>query len=151
MMKVILLKDVKKLGKKGETKEVADGYGRNFLISGGLAVEASKGSMKVLVTQKAENEAMDKQLENEAEQLKANLKEIVLDFKIKAGKGGKVFGSISTKHIVEKLRVEHNIKLDKRKFIDTHGASGLGTTLLKVDLYKNKVIGVVNVHLTQQA
>lgn len=149
-MKVILLSDVKKLGKKGETKEVADGYGRNFLISRGLAVEASKTSIQVLDTQKAEDKAMDKQLEQEAEVLKEKLKGIVLEYKIKAGKGGKVFGSVSTKHIVEKLRVEHDIKVDKRKFIDTQGANGLGTTLLKVDLYKNRVIGVINVHLAQQ-
>ncbi len=149
-MKVILLNDVKKLGKKGETKEVADGYGRNFLIAKGLAVEATKSSMHVLDVQKAEDDAMDKKLEEEAKQLKEVLKNTVLEFKIKAGKGGRVFGSVSTKHIVEKLRTEHNIKVDKRKFIDTQGANGLGMTILKVDLYKNRVIGEIKVHLTQQ-
>ncbi len=148
-MKVILLNDVKKVGKKGELKEVSDGYARNFLIAKGMAVEATKRSLEILDEQNKQAEADEKELERQAQVIKEELQNIVLEFKIKAGKGGKVFGSVSTKHIVEQLRDTHGIKLDKRKFIDTHGANGLGTTILKVDLYRNKVIGEVKVHLSE--
>ncbi|MDQ0361142.1 50S ribosomal protein L9 [Breznakia pachnodae] len=149
-MKVILLSDVKKVGKKGEVVDVADGYGRNFLIAKGFAVEESSKSKAILDQQKEDKKQHEKDLEKQAIELKDKLAKLVVEFKVKAGEGGKVFGSVSSKQIIEGLKKQHNIALDKRKLVDVHNVASLGTTLVKVDLYKNKVIGEINVHLSEK-
>lgn len=146
-MKVILLSDVKKVGKKGEIVEVSDGYGRNFLLNKKLAVMATAKSMEILDEQNLQHDLEEKQKESDAEVLKEKLTKIVLEFHVKTGEGGRVFGSVSTKQIVEALFKQHNIKVDKRKVIDNSSISSLGYTDVKVDLYKNKVIGVIRVHV----
>ena len=102
-MKVILLSDVKKVGKKGEVKEVADGYARNYLISRGLAVVASEGANKVLAKQNKEKEKQEQIAKQEAIKLKEELSKLELDFRVKA-KEGRVSGSVSTKEIAEELK-----------------------------------------------
>lgn len=149
-MKVILLKDVKKLGKQGETVEVADGYGRNYLIAKGFAIAETKRSKEILSQEQADQEQEAAKLEQAAEELKAKLSKLVVEFKVKTGEGGRVFGSVSSKQIVEGLNKQHGIKVDKRKLIDVHNVASLGTTRVKIDLYKNKVIGEINVHLSEQ-
>lgn len=146
-MKVILLQDVKNVGKKGETKEVADGYGRNFLVARKLAVEATKRSMEILGEQKAEEAAAEKQRELDAIALKERLSTITLEFTVKAGTDGRVFGSVSSKQIIEQLNKKHQIFLDKRKLVDKDPISSLGYSHVKIDLYKNKVIGEIKVHI----
>lgn len=148
-MKVILLKEVKKVGKQGEVVEVADGYGRNFLIAKGLAVMETKRSKEVLNEQNKQHALEEKEAEKKAEEVKKQLAKIVLEFKVKTGAGGRVFGSVSSKQIAEQLKKDFNLIVDKRKFIDTQGATSLGTTLIKIDLYKNKVIGEIKVHLSE--
>ncbi len=146
-MKVILLQDVKKLGKKGEVKEVADGYGRNFLVARNLAVEATKRANEILDNQKAQDAQDEKEKELAAVALKERLATITLEFTIKAGAGGRVFGSVSTKQIIEQLNKKHQIYLDKRKMLDKDAISSLGYSHVKIDLYKNKVIGEIKVHI----
>lgn len=146
-MRVILLKDVKKIGKKGEVKEVADGYGKNYLIPNGLAVYDSKKAGDVLKQQKIQENIDDQNRKEEALKIKEELAKISLVFKVKA-KNEKVSGSISTKQICEKL-LEKGINVDKRKFIDTNSINILGTSLVKVELYKG-VIGEVKVILEQE-
>lgn len=148
-MKVILLSDVKKLGKKGEIVEVADGYGRNFLLRQKLAVEATKKSMEILDEQNLQHSLEEKQLEANAEEIKKRLANITLEFKVKSGKDGRVFGSVSMKQVAEQLFKLHEIKIDKRKIIDASNIGSLGYTDVKVDLYKNKVIGVIRVHVSE--
>lgn len=148
-MKVILLSDVKKLGKKGEIVEVADGYGRNFLLRQKLAVEATKKSMEILDEQNLQHSLEEKQLEADAKEIKKKLEKITLEFKVKSGKDGRVFGSVSMKQVAEQLLKQHDIKIDKRKIIDAANIGSLGYTDVKVDLYKNKVIGVVRVHVSE--
>lgn len=145
-MKVILLSDVKKVGKKGEMVEVADGYGRNYLIRNKLAVLATEKSLEILAGQQAEDQAQEDQLKKEAEAVKKRLETITLIFEVKAGQDGKIFGSVSTKHIAEELQKQYKVKVDKRKFVDNSSLSNLGLYQVKVELYKN-VIGVVNVSL----
>lgn len=147
-MRVILLQDVKKVGKKGDTVTVADGYGQNFLIKNKLAVMATATSKRIVEAQKEEQREIEEQKKLAAQELKKELEGITLEFVLKAGHDGKTFGSVSSKNIVEELQRKHGIKLDKRKFIDAHPIQGLGYTKQKVELYKG-VIGIINVHLSQ--
>lgn len=149
-MKVILLQDVKKVGKKNEVVDVSDGYARNFLIAKKLAVAVSNASMDVLNAQKQADREHELELEKQANLLKERLENITLNFKVKVGNGGKVFGSVSSKQIVEKLKKEFDIVIDKRKILTDVTASSLGTTRFKVDLYHNKVIGEIKVVLSEQ-
>ncbi|MBR5290666.1 MAG: 50S ribosomal protein L9 [Erysipelotrichaceae bacterium] len=147
-MKVIMLADVKKVGKKGEIVEVADGYGRNFLIRGGLAVQATAGSQKVLDQQKLQEALNEQEKKVKAEEVARKLENLTLRFHVKSGKEGRVFGSVSTKQIVEELR-KQGLNVDKRKILDTSPVSSLGVTKVRVELYKD-VIGTINVHLLEK-
>ena len=151
-MKVILLQDVKKLGKKGDTITVSDGYGSNYLIPKGLAVSSTANSQKELAKKNAEEEARQKQLKAEAEELAKRLEHINVEFKAKVGADGRMFGAISPKEIEEGLLKQWDIKIDKRKFIDKYPANALGYTRLKIELYRGSegsVVGVVNVHISE--
>ena len=145
-MKVILLSDVKSLGKKGEVKEVADGYGRNFLIRNGLAVEATKKSMEILQQQKDDDKANQQKLKEEAEKVKMKIESLNLLFTTKVGAEGKMFGSISTSKIVEKLQKDHKIQVDKRKIIDNDNLTELGHHDVRVELFKD-VIATIHVEI----
>ena len=147
-MKGILLSDVKNVGKKDEVVEVADGYARNFLIKRKLAVAQTQGSMQVLGRQQEEARLREDELEKEAQKTKERLEKIVLECQIKTGNGGRSFGSISTKQIAEQLAKEHDIHIDRRKILGHDSISSLGDSDLKVDLYRNKVIGVIHVHVS---
>ncbi|MBR3251158.1 MAG: 50S ribosomal protein L9, partial [Erysipelotrichaceae bacterium] len=136
-MKVILLSDVPKVGKKGEIKNVADGYARNFLLKRNLAVMESEGSKKVLEKQKEEAAKLDAEKRKEAEELKKVIESTSLEFKVKA-KGGKVSGSVSTKQIEEELK-KQDIIIDKRKIKDNVPLNELGTYDVKVELYKDVI------------
>lgn len=146
-MKVILLNDVKKVGKKGEVKEVADGYARNFLIARGLAVVASAGANKVLEKQNEEKARQDELNKEEALKTKEKLETLELDFKVKAN-NGRVSGSVSTKEICEELK-KKGIEIDKRRIIDNAPVTTLGFSHVKVELYKG-VIGTIRVKLVEE-
>ena len=148
-MKVILLQDVKKVGKKNDIVNVADGYGQNFLIKNNLAVLATEHGKK-MVAQTKEKERLE-ELENKkkAEELKEKIESLTLEFKLSSGKDGKTFGSISTKNVVEELSKEYDIKVDKRKFINARPIQALGYTNLKIELYKG-VIATIKVHLSEK-
>ncbi len=148
-MKVILLHDVKNVGKKGEIKEVSDGYGRNFLINNKHAVVASGKSQSILEQQNVQEKLNLLEKKHEAEQLVEVLGKITLEFYVKGGKDGRVFGSISTKQICEELYRKHQISVDKRKFVDKGGVTNFGYSDVKVELYK-EVIGVIRVHLNEK-
>ncbi len=134
-MKVILLSDVPKVGKKGEIKDVADGYARNFLLKRGLAVVESEGAKKVLEKQKEEAAELDAKRREEAKELKKVIESKTLEFKVKA-KEGKVSGSVSTKQIEDELK-KQDIIIDKRKIKDNVPLNELGTYNVKVELYKD--------------
>ena len=146
-MKVILLNDVKKVGKKGQTVEVSDGYARNFLFRQGLAVAASEHSLDVLKKENEEEAAHQAQLKEEAQQVAEELKELELEFKVKA-KNGKVFNSVSTKQLAEALK-QKGITIDKRKIIDKDPVNTLGYSHVRVELYKD-VIGTIRVKLVEE-
>lgn len=152
-MEIILLKDVKGIGKKGEIVKVNDGYGSNFLIPRGLAVVSNKTNQKKLDTENKNEQARQKLLKEEAEKLKVRLEQINVEFKAKVGSDGRMFGTISPKEIEEGLKKQWGISIDKRKFIDKYPANALGYTRLKIELYKGsegQVIGTVNVHISEE-
>ncbi len=147
-MKVILLQDVKKVGKKGETIEVTDGYATNFLLPRRLAVNATKRSVEILDKQKEDARILDEQNRKNAEELKEKLKAITLEFTCKTGKDGKLFGSVSSKQVVEMLKSKYGINIDKRKFVDKETVNTLGVTILKNELYKG-VVAEIKVHVSE--
>ena len=144
-MKVILKTDVKKVGKKGEIVDVADGYARNYLIARGLAVPSTEKSLEILAEEKEIEKEEDAKKRQAAEELAKQLEDMIFDFHVNSGADGKVFGSVSTKQIAETLQ-EKGIQVDKRKFLDTQPVSSLGVTKVRVELYKG-VIGTINCNL----
>ena len=133
-MKVILNKDVKTMGKKGEIVEVAEGYGRNYLIPKGIAVEANAQNIN---TAKIQQGAKEKKSENEkasAKKLAEKLTDIKLTVKAKAGENGKLFGSITNQDIADKLKEEHNVTIDKKK-ISSDSIKSLGDHKIEIKVY----------------
>ncbi len=148
-MKVILLDDVKNVGKKGEVVDVAPGYGRNFLIRNKLAVMASEGSMDVLREQKAEHKEEEAKKKAQAEKDKEKIEKIELDFYLNVGKEGKIFGSVSSKQVASELLSKHKIKVDRRKFLDNGPYVHLGVNNVQVELYKD-VIATIEVVIKEK-
>ena len=145
-MKVILLVDVKKLGKKDQTVEVSDGYANNYLFPRKLAVQVTKKSVEVLENQQEERRENDAKMKADAQELANKLEGITLVFKVKTGREGKLFGAISLKQVTEELNKQFGIDIDKRKFIDKGPLDELGFYHLSVELYKG-VIGKVHVQV----
>lgn len=148
-MKVIFLKDVKGKGKKGEIKNVADGYAQNFLIKNGYAVEATKQAISQLEGQKRHEAKLAEQELQAAKELKEKLESITLEIKAKAGEGGRLFGSVSTKQIAEQLQKQYSIKIDKRKMECNEGIRSLGVTNVPVKLHQ-EVKATLKVHVKEE-
>ena len=143
-MKVILLKDVKKQGKKDDIIEVKDGYG-NYLINNKLAVLATKGSSKVLKFQQEKAALEENLLIKDCEDIKKKLEKMTINFKVNTGKNGQVFGQISTKQISDELK-KKGFDIDKRKIKLDVPINTLGTTNVKILLHK-KVEATLKIHL----
>jgi large subunit ribosomal protein L9 len=134
-MKVILKQDVKGLGKKEDMVNVSDGYARNFLFPRSLAVEASASNINVMNTKKeAEKTKKDRELSN-AKALAQKVKEAVVVIKTKAGESGKLFGSITSKDISDKLKKDFNLDIDKKKINLPDSIKSLGELEVDVKLY----------------
>lgn len=149
-MKVIFLKDVKGKGKKGEIKNVADGYAHNFLLKNNFAVEANQASISTLDGQKRKEDKQTEQVLEDAKKLKENLEEITIEIKAKSGEGGRLFGSITTKQVAEQLHKSYGIKIDKRKMDLDDAIRVLGFTNVPVKLHQ-EVIATLKVHVTEEA
>lgn len=147
-MKVILLKDVKGVGKKQEIVNVKDGYGANYLIPHGLAVMYSEKSLEILENQKADQAAEIAKNIADAKEIAEKLKDITLEFSANSGSQGRMFGTISSKQIALELQNKYGIEIDKRKFINKTTVDAFGYTKLQIELYKG-VIGEINVHVTE--
>lgn len=136
-MKVILLEDVKSLGKKGEMVEVSAGYARNFIIPKNKGVEATAENMNTLKLQKANEEKVARELKEEAEKLADSLKEVSVVIKAKLGTSGKLFGAISSKEIALELAKQTGLELDKKKLLLDEPIKELGTHVVKARLHKD--------------
>ena len=145
-MEVILLADVKNVGKKNQTVKVSDGYANNFLLKKHLAVPVSKKSVEILENQKENARIAEENARNEALKLVETLKGVTLEFTAKVGKDSKLFGSISLKQVEEELKAKHGITIDKRKFLDKGPLDMLGLYKLRIELHKG-VVGEIRVHI----
>jgi len=114
-VEVLLLKDIKRLGKAGEIKRVADGYGRNYLIPRGLAVLATPGAIKRTEVQKAIQKQREERLRDDATALAERLSELTLTFEVKASEKGRLYGSVTSADIAAEIEKQIKHPIDKRK------------------------------------
>lgn len=148
-MKVILLQDVKGVGKKGQTVEVSDGYGNHFLIPRRLAVVSTERSREILELQNENKRLLEEKKKEDAIAIRKKLETVVVELQATAGKDGKMFGSISSKQICEELKNQFQLVVDKRKFLNRDSVNVFGTTNIQIELYKD-VIGTIKVHVTEK-
>lgn len=136
-MKVILLADVKGKGKKDQVIEVSDGYARNFLFSKKLAVEADTKALNELKGREASRQHKHDVAKAAAEEIAKRLETIVLSLKRKAGTDNKLYGAVTTKEIVQQLKLEHDIDVDKKKLSMENPIKAFGTYKIKAKLFSD--------------
>lgn len=146
-MKVIFIKDLKNQGKKGEIKEVKDGYAKNFLIKNKYAEKLNEESYSKFLWNKEEEKNQEEKLRQEAKKQKEKIEKITISFQVKTGKEDRVFGSISPKQMKEELD-KKEINIDKKQIELDHPISSLGTHLVKINLYK-EVNATLKVQVTK--
>jgi len=134
-MKVILKQDVKGLGKKDDLVNVSDGYARNFLFPRGLAVEANESNLNIVKTRKeAEKSKKDRELA-QARKLAEELRNVEVAIRAKTGENGKLFGSITSKDISDKLKEDFGLDIDRKKIVMPYAIKSTGTYEIDVKLY----------------
>ena len=134
-MKVILIEDVKSMGKKGQLVDVNDGYARNFILAKKLGLEATPKNLNDLKLKKANDEKVAKEIYEEAKAFGERMKEMEVNVTIKTGEGGKIFGSVSSKEIAEAAKAQLGIELDKKKMVLPSPIKVLGTTMVPIKLH----------------
>jgi len=127
MMKVILTQDVKSLGKKGDLVQVAEGYGRNFLLPRGLAIEATPANLKNLAFEKTRAENKKKKELEDARVIGKKLDGAEVNVPAKAGEGGRLFGSVTSKEVADQIKNQFNVEIDKRKMELKETIKSVGT------------------------
>ncbi len=148
-MKVILLEDVKTLGKKGEIVNASDAYARNVLFSKKLAVEATSKNLNDLKLQNKHQQKVEEENFEAAKALAKQLEDLKVEVKIKTGEGDKTFGSVSTKEISAAAKKQLNLELDKKKMQLEEPIRSLGTHEVPVRLH-SKVTGILRVHVSAE-
>lgn len=145
-MKVILLSDIKGVGKKDQIINANDGYARNYLFPRKLAVEATTGNLGNLKAKQESNQYRKDVQKEEAIKLANKLKEMTLTIKVKAGENGKIFGGVTAKEIAENLKTQYNIEIDKKKINLSETIKTLGSQVVDIKLYEG-VIGRIKVEV----
>lgn len=145
-MKVILIQDVPKLGKKGDVKEVKDGYGRNYLLKKNLAVISNAANMARLSQEKKQKALDEEKLQEKARALKDQIEQLTLEFGLNVGKEGNTFGQISGKQIAQEL-AKKGIEVDRRRILFDTPVDSLGTTNVGIDLYRGKIVASLPIHV----
>lgn len=140
-MKVILTQEVKNLGKKGSVVEVAEGYGRNFLIPRGAAIEASQGNMRNLQNERAVEDARVDREANEARKLGQRLNGLAITVRARSGEAGKLFGSVTNKDVAQAIATVAGIKVDRRR-IESIDIKTTGTFRVSVKLHPEVTVAV---------
>jgi len=134
-MKVILLKDDKKIGKKGQMVNAKDGYARNFLFPQGIAIEATSENLKRLEREKKHLENLEKESLEYAKLLAEKIENAAIEIKIKAGDNGKLFGSVTSKEIALGYEKQHKLELDKKKIDLKDPIKTVGTHLVTIKIH----------------
>lgn len=147
-MKVILLQDEKKLGKKGDVIEVSEGYARNYVLPKKIGVEATSKNLNDLKLQKANADKVALEQLNDAKALATVLAEKTVEVKMKAGEGGRAFGSVSSKEIAAECKVQHGIEIDKKKIVLPEALKNFGMYEVNVKLHP-QVTAVLKVHVSE--
>ncbi len=147
-MKIILLQDEKKLGKKGDIIEASDGYARNFILPKKIGVEANAKNLNDLKLQKANEAKIAKARLEEAQALAKQLEEKTVEVKMRAGEGGRAFGSVSSKEIVNACKEQHGIELDKKKLVLPEALKNFGVYEVDVKLHP-QVAAKLKVHISE--
>lgn len=147
-MKVILLQDEKKLGKKGDVIEVSEGYARNYVLPKKIGVEATSKNLNDLKLQKANADKVALEQLNDAKALAAVLAEKTVEVKMKAGEGGRAFGSVSSKEIAAECKTQHGIEIDKKKIVLPEALKNFGMYEVNVKLHP-QVTAVLKVHVSE--
>jgi len=147
-MEVILLQDVKSLGKKGEIVKVNDGYARNFILPKKLGVEKTDKALHELKLQKAAEEKRQQEILEEAQALAKNIEAGSIMLKMKAGEGGRTFGSVSTKEIAVAMKDQLNLEIDKKKMQLADPIKNFGTYHVPIRLHP-KVTAEITVKVEQ--
>lgn len=145
-MKVILLSDIKGVGKKDQIINANDGYARNYLFPKKLAVEATAGNLGNLKAKQESNQYRKDKQKEDAISLASKLKDITLQIKVKAGDNGKIFGGVTAKEIAENLKTQYNIQIDKKKINLSETIKNLGILTVDIKLYEG-VIGKLKVEV----
>ncbi len=150
-MKVILLKDVKKQGKKGDVVEVSDGYGRNYLIKNNLAQLADGSALSQLNAEKKARQKISEEELAEAKELKKIIEDekTIVKIKAKTGEDGRLFGTIPSKQIAEELFKQHKVKIDRRKIQLVSNLATLGSHQVEVKIH-SEVTAVINVNVISE-
>lgn len=148
-MEVILLQDVKKVGKKGQIINVSDGYAKNFLFPKKLAVIASSKGIEIKNEQDRQKKEEYEANKKKAQELKELLKDIIVQVSAKGGKDGRMFGSISAKEVCEELKKQFGYDVDRKKVIGENQIKTFGVTQLKFELFKD-VVATVKVQVKEQ-
>ena len=136
-MEVILLEDVKALGKKAEIVKVNDSYARNCLLPKKLGLEANNKNLNDLKLQNANKAKIEKEKFEEAKALAERMKEMSVTLNIKSGEGGRTFGSVSTKEIAQAVKDQLGLELDKKKMVLDEPIKALGNYVVQVKLHKD--------------
>ncbi len=147
-MKVILLKDIKGTGNKGEIINASDGHARNYLLPRGLAKEATQGNVNVLNRKKAAKVRGEQELLEQAKEMKLLLSNLEIDVKGKAGEGGRLFGSITSMDIAKALKKDHKIVIDKRKIMMEGHIKEMGLHEVEIKLHP-EVIAKLKVRVVE--
>lgn len=147
-MKVILLQDEKKLGKKGDVVEVSEGYARNYVLPKKIGVETTSKNLNDLKLQKANADKVALEQLNDAKALAAVLAEKTVEVKMKAGEGGRAFGSVSSKEIAAECKAQHGIEIDKKKIVLQEALKNFGMYEVNVKLHP-QVTAVLKVHVSE--
>lgn len=146
-MKVLMKKDLNKVGKRGEIVDVSDGYGANYIIPRGYGVLYTESARKEYERELAKEREIEKQKTIEAKEVAKKLETLTLEFEAPAGRRGEMIGTVSNKEIIEALK-KKDILIDKKMIVDKNTiVNGFGTTSLKVELFKG-VFGTVKVHVS---
>lgn len=147
-MKIILLQDEKKLGKKGDIIEASEGYARNYILPKKIGVEATPKNMNDLKLKKANDEKVAREQLEAAQAMAADLENRQVLVKIKAGEGGKAFGSVSSKEIAAAYKEQHGLDIDKKKIVLPESLKNFGTYEVPVKLHP-QVTGKLTVKVTE--